>query len=60
MSIAERLSDSCVLSRVCLLLHSLIRWDWRSVMEDEAMYIDAQTGELIHPIHHEMEESESL
>ena len=30
-------------------------WDWRTVVEDEYMYRDASTGELIHPVH--MEES---
>jgi hypothetical protein len=26
-------------------------WDWRTALEDENMYRDALTGELIHPIH---------
>ena len=26
-------------------------WNWRSVTEDEGMYICSQSGELVHPIH---------
>ena len=28
-------------------------WDWRTVTEDEYMYRDAVSGELIHPVHME-------
>jgi len=28
-------------------------WDWRTVTEDEFMYRDAASGELIHPVHME-------
>lgn len=28
-------------------------WDWRTVTEDEYMYRDAATGDLIHPVHME-------
>lgn len=28
-------------------------WDWRSVTEDEGMYINTKTGERIHPVHFE-------
>mmetsp|Transcript_34295 Transcript_34295/g.71400 ORF Transcript_34295/g.71400 Transcript_34295/m.71400 type:complete len:315 (-) Transcript_34295:481-1425(-) len=28
-------------------------WDWRSVIEDERMYVCIATGELIHPCHYE-------
>jgi hypothetical protein len=28
-------------------------WDWRTVVEDEYMYRDAASGELIHPVHME-------
>jgi len=28
-------------------------WDWRTVTEDEYMYRDASSGELIHPVHME-------
>ena len=28
-------------------------WDWRTVTEDEYMYRDAASGELIHPVHME-------
>lgn len=26
-------------------------WDWRTVTEDEGMFIDTSSGELIHPVH---------
>jgi hypothetical protein len=26
-------------------------WDWRACMEDEYMFVDVRTGELIHPVH---------
>ena len=26
-------------------------WNWRSVTEDEGMYICSQSGELVHPVH---------
>lgn len=26
-------------------------WNWESVLEDEGMYIDATSGELVHPVH---------
>merc|ERR1719330_596768 len=26
-------------------------WNWESVLEDEGMYIDASSGELVHPVH---------
>ena len=25
-------------------------WDWHSVLEDEDMYVDAKSGELVHPV----------
>lgn len=25
-------------------------WDWHSVLEDDDMYVDAQSGELVHPV----------
>ena len=25
-------------------------WDWHSVLEDDDMYVDARTGELVHPV----------
>jgi len=28
-------------------------WDWRSVIEDDGMYVCVATGELIHPCHYE-------
>jgi hypothetical protein len=28
-------------------------WDWRSVAEDESMYVCVATGELVHPVHYE-------
>jgi hypothetical protein len=28
-------------------------WDWRTVLEDESMYVCVATGELIHPCHYE-------
>jgi hypothetical protein len=28
-------------------------WDWRSVTEDESMYVCDKTGEMIHPVHYE-------
>ena len=31
-------------------------WDWRTAMEDEYMYRDAVSGELIHPVHCELYE----
>mmetsp|Transcript_52893 Transcript_52893/g.78421 ORF Transcript_52893/g.78421 Transcript_52893/m.78421 type:complete len:192 (-) Transcript_52893:328-903(-) len=27
-------------------------WDWRSVTEDDSMYVCCVTGELIHPVHY--------
>lgn len=27
-------------------------WNWRTVTEDEGMFVDVNTGELIHPIHY--------
>lgn len=30
-------------------------WDWHSVLEDEEMYVDADSGELVHPIWFEEE-----
>lgn len=40
------------------LLSSLLlfSWDWRACMEDEMMYMDVETGELIHPIHYDNSE----
>jgi hypothetical protein len=35
------------------------RWDWRSVMEDEYMFVDVETGELIHPIHYEAQNADA-
>lgn len=35
------------------------RWDWRTVMEDEYMFVDVETGELIHPIHYEARQANS-
>ena len=26
-------------------------WDWRTVVEDEDMYIDVRTGQKLHPCH---------
>merc|ERR1711862_913269 len=26
-------------------------WDWRTVTEDEQMYVCTETGELVHPVH---------
>jgi len=26
-------------------------WDWRTVTEDEQMYVCSETGELVHPVH---------
>lgn len=26
-------------------------WDWRTALEDENMYRDSVSGELIHPVH---------
>jgi len=26
-------------------------WNWRTVTEDEGMYVCASSGELIHPVH---------
>eukprot|EP00980_Cylindrotheca_fusiformis_P000315 scaffold73_cov118-Cylindrotheca_fusiformis.AAC.11 len=31
-------------------------WDWHTVLEDDDMYVDATTGELIHPCWFEQEE----
>ena len=31
-------------------------WDWQNVFEDDSMYIDAVTGEKVHPVHCEIEE----
>jgi hypothetical protein len=36
-------------------------WDWHSVLEDDDMYVDAQSGELVHPVwlqEHDLEEEE--
>jgi len=39
----------------CLLTFFIANysWDWRACMEDEYMYVDCETGELIHPIHYD-------
>merc|ERR1711915_1119995 len=26
-------------------------WNWETVLEDDGMYIDASSGELVHPVH---------
>lgn len=38
-------------SLLTAVLYSLISWDWRACMEDEYMFVDVRTGELIHPVH---------
>jgi hypothetical protein len=32
-------------------------WDWRTVTLDESMYICRATGELVHPVHYEIQHS---
>jgi hypothetical protein len=29
-------------------------WDWRTVVEDEDMYIDVHTGQKLHPCHYDL------
>eukprot|EP00546_Thalassionema_frauenfeldii_P010640 CAMPEP_0178920408 /NCGR_PEP_ID=MMETSP0786-20121207/14989_1 /TAXON_ID=186022 /ORGANISM="Thalassionema frauenfeldii, Strain CCMP 1798" /LENGTH=190 /DNA_ID=CAMNT_0020594473 /DNA_START=30 /DNA_END=602 /DNA_ORIENTATION=- len=31
-------------------------WNWETVLEDDGMYIDASSGELVHPVHCEQHE----
>jgi len=33
-------------------------WDWHSVLEDDEMYVDAESGELVHPIWLEEEDED--
>ncbi len=35
-------------------------WDWHSVLEDDEMYVDAKSGELVHPIWLEEEEHDTM
>lgn len=47
-----------VLHVVCFLLIEQYSWDWRTVIEDEGMYVCATTGELIHPCHYQSQATE--
>ena len=50
---ASTLPQRFSLYSIFLFLFSHISWDWRSVTEDERMYVCVATGELIHPCHYE-------
>ena len=44
---AEELSETIERNRVEFASEG---WDWHSVLEDEEMFVDARSGELVHPI----------
>jgi len=52
---AEELSQSIERNRAEFASEG---WDWHSVLEDDEMYVDAQSGELVHPIWLEEEEED--
>lgn len=52
---AEELSENVERNRAEFAAEG---WDWHSVLEDDDMYVDAQSGELVHPVWLEEEEND--